>query len=44
MEVANRYGYELMDEFSSDERFMCGSTLFKDASHLNDGDVYKYCS
>ncbi|MEI3483717.1 MAG: hypothetical protein V8R12_02035 [Bacteroides faecis] len=42
-EVANRYGYELMD-FSSDERFMCDSTLFKDASHLNDRGARMYTS
>jgi hypothetical protein len=42
-EVAKRYGYQLMD-FSSDERFMCDSTLFKDASHLNDRGARMYTS
>ena len=40
-EVADSYEYELID-FSSDSRFMCDSTLFKDVAHLNDNGAQLY--
>lgn len=40
-DIANSYGF-IFNDYSSDNRFLCDSTLFKDASHLNDKGAHKY--